>query len=129
MSHLLDLLHEELAYQDEKHMKLLVRGTVAKAIRHGVLVRQPCEACGRSDRVSHAHHDDYAKPFDVRWLCGFCHMNGALGKRAAVLGQSVKQRHSEITALAGENVFRGPEERQGERVANLYQRVFRSQTP
>jgi hypothetical protein len=28
---------------------------------------QPCEVCGLVD--ADAHHDDYAKPTDVRWLC------------------------------------------------------------
>lgn len=40
---------------------------VARAIRTGKLARQPCDVCGRKD--SHAHHDDYSKPLDVRWLC------------------------------------------------------------
>lgn len=41
--------------------------TVRNAIRDGRLVRQPCEVCGnpRTD----AHHDDYSRPLDVRWLC------------------------------------------------------------
>jgi hypothetical protein len=38
------------------------------AIRDGRLVRQPCEVCGTTLRVQ-AHHDDYTKPLDVRWLC------------------------------------------------------------
>jgi hypothetical protein len=41
---------------------------VAAAIRRGQMVRQPCEVCGRADHV-HAHHDDYEKKLDVRWLC------------------------------------------------------------
>lgn len=36
-------------------------------IQRGRIVRQPCEVCG--DPKSQAHHDDYSKPFDVRWLC------------------------------------------------------------
>lgn len=37
------------------------------AIRDGRLVKQPCEVCGNP--IVHAHHDDYTKPLDVRWLC------------------------------------------------------------
>ena len=38
-----------------------------RAIRSGNLVRQPCEVCG--EVKVQAHHDDYLKPLDVRWLC------------------------------------------------------------
>jgi hypothetical protein len=37
------------------------------AIRDGRLIKRPCEVCG-ADEVD-AHHDDYAKPLGVRWLC------------------------------------------------------------
>jgi hypothetical protein len=37
------------------------------AVRYGKLKRFPCEICGR--RKVHAHHRDYSKPLDVRWLC------------------------------------------------------------
>lgn len=40
---------------------------VAKAVQEGRLVRQPCEVCGEARAV--AHHDDYARPLAVRWLC------------------------------------------------------------
>jgi hypothetical protein len=39
---------------------------VNNAIRDGKLVRQSCETCGG---FGEAHHDDYAKPLEVRWLC------------------------------------------------------------
>ncbi len=44
--------------------------TVRNAIARGTLVPQPCEECGAP---AHAHHDDYSKPLDVRWLCAFHH--------------------------------------------------------
>jgi hypothetical protein len=43
----------------------------SRAIRRGELVRQPCEVCGNPR--SHAHHDDYSKPLEVRWLCAGHH--------------------------------------------------------
>jgi len=35
------------------------------------LKRQPCEVCGSLD--TQAHHDDYSKPLEVRWLCQLHH--------------------------------------------------------
>lgn len=39
---------------------------VDRAIRRGQLVRQGCESCGN---WAEAHHEDYSKPLEVRWLC------------------------------------------------------------
>ncbi len=44
---------------------------VSGAVRDHRLERKPCEICGNVK--VHAHHDDYAKPLDVRWLCVPCH--------------------------------------------------------
>ena len=45
---------------------------VGNAIRAGKLVRKPCEKCSSTKNI-HAHHEDYSKPLDVRWLCAACH--------------------------------------------------------
>lgn len=38
----------------------------------GRIIRQPCEVCG--EKKVDAHHEDYAKPLEVRWLCRKHHM-------------------------------------------------------
>ena len=43
---------------------------VHNALAAGKLTRKPCEVCGAK---AHAHHDDYSKPLDVRWLCPVHH--------------------------------------------------------
>lgn len=53
---------------------------VSAAIRSGKLIKQPCEKCG--NKKAEAHHDDYSKPFKIKWLCDFHH----------------KQRHKELRA-------------------------------
>jgi hypothetical protein len=40
---------------------------VQKAIEEGSLIHEPCEICCSYYAV--AHHDDYDRPLDVRWLC------------------------------------------------------------
>ena len=48
-------------------------GIVRAAVKSGRLIRpDSCSGCGRRVEV-HAHHDDYSKPLDVRWLCRRCH--------------------------------------------------------
>jgi hypothetical protein len=46
---------------------------VYQAVRRGELVRPPvCSRCPETHRIE-GHHDDYAKPLDVIWLCTACH--------------------------------------------------------
>lgn len=47
------------------------RGLTAYAIKTGILTRQPCAVCGA--KKAQAHHDDYSKPLEVRWLCSKHH--------------------------------------------------------
>jgi ribosomal protein S27AE len=53
-------------------IKYEARAAVNAAVSKEILVRQPCEVCA-STPVD-AHHDDYSKPLDVRWLCRKCHL-------------------------------------------------------
>ena len=49
-----------------QRMKHYARCTARQAVREGRLQRSPCEVCGAKAEM---HHDDYAKPLEVRWLC------------------------------------------------------------
>ena len=51
--------------------KIRARNRVNNAIRDGKIVRLACEVCGVE--TSQAHHDDYSRPLDVRWLCSAHH--------------------------------------------------------
>lgn len=48
-------------------LKATARNAVSNGLRDGKLTREPCEVCGDPD--TQAHHDDYSKPLEVRWLC------------------------------------------------------------
>lgn len=50
----------------EERIKHEARWAARRAVAAGGLVRKPCEQCGAQ---AQAHHDDYARPLDVRWLC------------------------------------------------------------
>lgn len=58
---------EDPAYVEKRRARRLL----AYAVEKGEVVKAPCVDCG-SIR-SEAHHDDYAKPLEVTWLCRKCH--------------------------------------------------------
>lgn len=49
------------------------RAQLRNAVRNGTLVKpKTCSGCGKKKPVT-GHHDDYAKPLKVRWVCRTCH--------------------------------------------------------
>lgn len=46
------------------------------AIKRGEIVKQDCEICGGR---AQAHHEDYTKPLEVRWLCPQHHSDAHRG--------------------------------------------------
>ena len=60
-------------YRNKYPNKGKAKNMVNNAIRDGKLFKEPCEVCGTTEKI-HAHHDDYAKPLNVRWLCPAHHV-------------------------------------------------------
>lgn len=56
----------------------LIYKQVKRAVECGKLVKGLCEVC-KDDKV-HAHHEDYSKPLQVRWLCARHHRYTHIGK-------------------------------------------------
>lgn len=59
-------------YRNKYPNKYNAHKIVNKAIKTKKLFKEPCSVCGVFEKV-HAHHDDYLKPLNVRWLCPACH--------------------------------------------------------
>lgn len=61
-------------------LRFRAMNTVARALKQGKLVAQPCEVCKLTPyaedgkRQVEAHHEDHTKPLEVRWLCRTHHM-------------------------------------------------------
>lgn len=65
----------QLRYMNDKQrilserdpIKVKARRDLTNAVLRGEIVKQPCEICGEL-KVA-AHHPNYNKPLEVRWLC------------------------------------------------------------
>lgn len=53
-------------------------------IRTGMLERGACEVCGEIN--AEAHHDDYSKPKEIRWLCVEHHREHHRKEKRGLLG-------------------------------------------
>jgi len=61
-------------YRNEFPMKYAAPKFIGNAVKDGRLIKpDECSECGVKHRSIHGHHDDYAKPTIVRWLCPSCH--------------------------------------------------------
>jgi hypothetical protein len=78
---------------------------VKRAIAAGILTRQSCEVCATTDAV-HAHHDDYSKPLDVKWLCMTHH-----AARHVEMREAVRPDHMRREAVATRLPGRGPKKK------------------
>lgn len=80
---------------------------VELALEKGELVRPPtCSECGDGGKMAdgrtkiQAHHDDYNKPTDVRWLCQRCHHEW-LKTHTAVARREVPSELAAVDLICG----------------------------
>lgn len=52
--------------REERARRRKARSELNHYLRDKHIERKPCEICGEK---AEAHHDDYNKPLEVRWLC------------------------------------------------------------
>lgn len=57
--------------QQERDKRKKARSILNHYLRDNHIQRQPCEICGNKN--TEAHHDDYDKPLEIKWLCFNCH--------------------------------------------------------
>lgn len=61
-------------WESKNTIKKAASTMVGNAVRDGRLIKpSSCEKCGNEPKRLHGHHDDYAYPLIVRWLCSKCH--------------------------------------------------------
>jgi hypothetical protein len=60
--------HDLAPRSEEQTIRHRVRALTRSYIKAGKLIKGACEVCRTNDDIE-AHHDDYAKPMDIRWLC------------------------------------------------------------
>ena len=62
--------HTQIAWAnltEQGKQKHRTRRNLYHAVKTGKIKRLPCEIC--AEQKSEAHHPDYAKPLEVKWLC------------------------------------------------------------
>lgn len=60
-------------WQEKNTVKRAAHIILGNAISNGRIVKaNMCECCSETEGL-HGHHDDYAEPLEVRWLCSQCH--------------------------------------------------------
>lgn len=72
LKHKKEIVEKRNVWYHKNKDKASAHNAVKVALYKGLLVRKPCEVCGSIK--SQAHHPDYSKPLEVKWLCILHHM-------------------------------------------------------
>lgn len=87
-----------------RHLMRSARSEVVMARRHGAIPKSaPCVIC---QRPGIAHHEDYAEPLDITWLCPKHHQWRHMGYSLAQVVQMYQADAAQSLALAADEVIR-----------------------
>jgi hypothetical protein len=63
----------QLKWRKSNYTKRSAHWIVARAVKAGIIIPpKKCSVC-ENICVIHAHHMDYSKPLEVKWVCASCH--------------------------------------------------------
>lgn len=66
-------------WRERNPEKIKAQRVVYSNMRNGILKRLPCLVCGAIK--SEAHHEDYSKPLEIKWLCKEHHIEADKNRR------------------------------------------------
>lgn len=55
-------------WREKYPKKYFAHNCINNAVRHGHMKPSPCCICGTKENIV-GHHDDYDRPYEVRWMC------------------------------------------------------------
>lgn len=85
-------------YRESNAAKYKAHCMVNNALRDKRMFRGSCEECG--SEMVHAHHDDYLKPLDVRWLCPAHHRQWHIANGEAANADATEDEFWQAVAQA-----------------------------
>ena len=65
------ILDKIASYREQNSIKRYAQKIVEYAVKRGDIKKKTCEICGGKE--TEAHHDDYSKPLNIKWVCRKCH--------------------------------------------------------
>lgn len=98
-----ETMKDKMRYGTEK---VKARAAIRNAVQAGKVIKpHACEGCGDTLHLLHAHHEDYAKPFDVQWLCSICHGLVHRKNKGSLEVQNLREENSKLRAALGEALY------------------------
>jgi len=96
---------DNVFYRGGKRADERVSDITDLAFEKGILIRQThCSECNQTGGQIEAHHDDYNKPLDVRFLCHKCHFEWHKNRKS-ITRKEVMPNESRATEELSADVF------------------------